>query len=183
MLLINGNTTSLSNLTSTTNTIFTSLNSFSSASILLINSHTTSISNINATNTTLLGLINGHTTSISNLNATATTLLTTKQNNLTFSNPLLNTTNTISLKYDNTKLNVDASGNLTVISGTSQWNTVVLDIYYNVGNVGIGLTNPLSVLELYRSIYNGPLLTLDTWGCKLYNTNAPSYRTTIIKIG
>ncbi len=44
---------------------------------------------------------------------------------LTFSNPSLNTSSTMSLKYDNTKLNVDASRNLTVINGgTSQWTTV-----------------------------------------------------------
>ncbi len=44
------------------------------------------------------------TLSINNLNATSTTLLTTKQINLAFSNPFLNTANRISLKYDSTKL-------------------------------------------------------------------------------
>ncbi len=44
---------------------------------------------------------------------------------LTFSNPSLNTSSTMSLKYVNTQLNVDASRNLTVINGgTSQWTTV-----------------------------------------------------------
>jgi hypothetical protein len=47
----------------------------------------------------------------------------------------LNTsTSTISLKYDSTKLNVDALGNLTVIGGTSQWTTTGTSIFYN-GNV------------------------------------------------
>ncbi len=59
-------------------------------------------------------------------------------NNLTFSDPLLNTSNTISLKYDNTKLNVDASGNLIVIGGTGQWTTTGTSIFCNTGNIGIG---------------------------------------------
>jgi hypothetical protein len=51
----------------------------------------------------------------------ATSQLNTEQKNLTFSNPFLNASGIISSKYDNTKLNVDASGNLTVTGGTSQW--------------------------------------------------------------
>jgi hypothetical protein len=47
----------------------------------------------------------------------------------------LNTSNTISLKYDNTKLNVDASGNLTVIGGTSRWTTIGTSTFYNTGKV------------------------------------------------
>ncbi len=57
---------------------------------------------------------------------------------MTFSDPFLNTSGTISLKYHNAKLNVDASGNLTVISsGTSQWTTTGTSIFYN-GNVDCG---------------------------------------------
>ena len=69
-------------------------------------------------------------------------------NNLTFSNPFLNTSNTISLKYDNTKLSVDASGNLTVIGGTSQWTTSGTSIFYNTGNVGIGTVSAGSILQV-----------------------------------
>ena len=68
------------------------------------------------------------------MNATSTTIFTTKQNNLTFSNPFLNTSNTVSLKYDDTKLNIDASGNLTVINGTSQWTTTGPSIFYKGGS-------------------------------------------------
>ena len=52
-------------------------------------------------------ILNSYSTSsmlaINKLNSTSTTLLNTKQINLTFSNPFLNTTNTISLKYDSAK--------------------------------------------------------------------------------
>jgi hypothetical protein len=81
----------------------------------------TTLNNATTIRTTLnvLGDVTTSGLSVFGINTT----LSTKQNNLTFSNPFLNTSNTISLKYDNTKLNVDASGNLTVIGGTSQWTT------------------------------------------------------------
>jgi hypothetical protein len=56
--------------------------------------------------------------------------------------------NTLTLKYDDTKLNVDANGYLTVISGTSQWNTSGTMIYYIIGNVGILNTNPFLTLDI-----------------------------------
>jgi len=52
------------------------------------------------------------------------TSLGNKQNNLTFSNPFSNTSNTIALKYNSAQFNIDSSGNLSLISGTSsQWTT------------------------------------------------------------
>ena len=111
--------------------INTNIDSLSSSSFLAIN-------NLNTSSSILLNNLNSFSTSsilaINNLNATSSTLFTTKQNNLTFSNPFLNTSNTVSLKYDNTKLNIDASGNLTVINGTSQWTTTGPSIFYNGGS-------------------------------------------------
>jgi hypothetical protein len=116
----------------------------------------TTLNNATTIRTTLnvLGDINTSGLSVFGINTT----LSTKQNNLTFSNPFLNTSNTISLKYDNTKLNVDASGNLTVIGGTSQWTTTGTSIFYNTGKVGIGTTGSinasLDVLGV-ANIHNG----------------------------
>jgi len=42
--------------------------------------------------------------------------LNSKQANLTFSNPFLNTSNTISLKYNSTLFNIDSSGNLSLVT-------------------------------------------------------------------
>jgi hypothetical protein len=148
ILSINNHTTQISNLNATSTSIFNNLNSLSSSSILSINSHTTQISNLQSTSGTLFNKTNFSSLSVvGDINISGLSVFNTlsgKQNNLTFSNPLLNTSNTVSLKYDSTKLNVDASGNLTVVSGgTSQWTTTGTSIFYN-GNVdcggGIGIT-------------------------------------------
>ncbi len=46
--------------------------------------------------------------SLNTMNST----LSNKQNNLTFSNPFLKTSNTISLKYNSAQFNIDSSGHL-----------------------------------------------------------------------
>jgi hypothetical protein len=96
---------------------------------------------------------------------TSTTIFNIKQNNLSFSKPWLSTTNSISLKYDNTKLNVDASGNLTVIGGTSHWTTTGTSIFYNTGNVCIGTTDPKALLHVRgKTIIDSTIGTTPTNG-------------------
>jgi hypothetical protein len=108
---------------------------------------TLSINNLNATSTTIFNKTNFSSLSVvGDINTSGLSVFNTlsgKQNNLTFSNPLLNTSNSISLKYDNTKLNVDASGNLTVVSGgPSQWTTTGTSIFYTTNNT-VNTTNPV----------------------------------------
>ena len=131
-LFVSGNTT-LNNATTCMSSLNVAGNIIGSGTALT-NLNYNSITNkpdltVYATNTILNSYSTSSMLAINNLNSTSTTLLNTKQNNLTFSNPFLNTTNTISLKYDSAKLNIDASGNLTVVNGTSQWTTTGADIY------------------------------------------------------
>ncbi len=68
---------------------------------------------------------------------------------MTLSNPLLNTANTISLKFNSSQFSIDSSGNLNFVSNTlSQWRTSAFNIFYNSGNVGIGTNNPLNILQV-----------------------------------
>ena len=91
---------------------------------------------------------------------TINTALGTKQANLTFSNPFLNTSNTLSLKYNAAQFNIDASGNLNLISGTSsQWTTSGTKISYN-GIVNINAGSPYATSNY--TLNKGSLVIGDT---------------------
>jgi hypothetical protein len=103
--------------------------------------------------------INGKKTNAAALFTTVTTttiptLQFTKQDNLTFSNPLLNIGNAITLITYST-VTLDILGNLSVvvsnlininasnISSGTQWITNISNnIYYNSGSIGIGTSTP-----------------------------------------
>jgi hypothetical protein len=82
---------------------------------------------------------------------------------LTFSNPLLNTSNTISLKFNSSQFNIDSSGNLNLVSDIlSQWITSRSKIYYNSGSAGIasGTNDPKTLFHvtgktMINSNFNG----------------------------
>ncbi len=62
---------------------------------------------------------------------------------------MLNTSNTISVKYNSGQFHIDSSGNLNLVSNTSsQWITsgTNIQVHYNSGHVGIKNTSPQLVI-------------------------------------
>jgi hypothetical protein len=68
-------------------------------------------------------------------------------------------------------LGFDSSGNILSASApTAQWITSGSNIYYNTGNVGIGITNPGAKLEIYNSadlFLNLTRAGVGTWGANV----------------
>ena len=75
------------------------------------------------------------TTSTASSTYATITNLNAKENTLTFSAPFTRTTNNISLNYDNSKLGINASGSLTVIAGTMNYNSNQFDTTSNTLNI------------------------------------------------
>ena len=77
----------------------------------------------------------------SDVDLSLNSLNTNKQDNFNFNNPFLNSSNSISLKYNLAQFNIDSSGNLFILNGVaSQWTSSGSNIYHNTCNVGIGTT-------------------------------------------
>ena len=87
------------------------------------------------------------------------------------------------------KLNVGGTLNTTglFINGSvftgSKWTSSSTNIYYNGGNVGIGTTSPLSLLELNSTNYTGALLTLDAGIASSTTQMARSIGKPLLKLG
>jgi hypothetical protein len=87
------------------------------------------------------------------------------------------------------KLNVGGTLNTTglFINGSvftgSKWTSSSTNIYYNGGNVGIGTTSPLSLLELNSTNYTGALLTLDAGISSSTTQMARSIGRPLLKLG
>ena len=99
-------------------------------------------------------------------NVSLTSTLNTKQGNLTFNNPLLNTIDIITLKRD-ASLTLDGSGNLSVVRTSS--NPIVItgnnfSLNYDSGTLGLNGTNHLTVLPGTSSKWT-------TNGTSIYNNN------------
>jgi hypothetical protein len=80
--------------------------------------------------------------------------------------------NTVATTYDLDvvgKINADYYYKSGVPFTGSQWINNSTSIYYNDGNIGIGLNSPFSKLDIYETIYTKPLLILDAgaWNAPL----------------
>jgi len=99
-------------------------------------------------------------------NVSLTSTLNTKQGNLTFNNPLLNTIDIITLKRD-ASLTLDGSGNLSVVKTAT--NPIVItgnnfSLNYDTNTLGLNGTNQITVLAATSSKWT-------TNGTSIYNNN------------
>ncbi len=65
----------------------------------------------------------------------------------------------------------------------SKWTSSGVNIYYNSGSVGIGTTNPLSLLDINTTNYTGAILTLDAGIVNATTQMARSIGKPLMKLG
>jgi hypothetical protein len=127
-----------------------------------------------------IGNYNGEFQVKSSISSIDTTAITIRNNG----NVGIGTTDTSTFK-----LNVGGTLNTTglFINGSvftgSKWTSSSTNIYYNGGNVGIGTTSPLSLLELNSTNYTGALLTLDAGIASSTTQMARSIGRPLLKLG
>jgi hypothetical protein len=73
-------------------------------------------------------------------------------------------TNLITNYADSGSSNVSTGGSGTSTGVSSQWTTVGTKIYYNLGNIGIGATDPIAPLHIYNATNARLLLDATTTG-------------------
>jgi hypothetical protein len=175
LLDINGNTnttellvkgTNISNvidnkilISSNINYIYSSNNSSNNSNNTYIYTSNMYIYSSNNSNNLNTSIVNNSNFLINYNNLTNKPNLTSKQDVLTFSSPLLNTTNTISLTIDSSL--IVTTGTLKVAT-PSQWTTSSTNIYYTAGNVGIGINNPGYKLDVSGNTNTTELLIKGT---------------------
>ena len=139
----------------TSNSLF-ALSSNNSNSLYETNSNTSNSLFAYTCNTSnsLFALSSNNSNSLSNL-------INTKQNKLTFDNPLSNFQDSVSIKTGSS-ISIDGSGNLGVVSSVqSKWTTNGTNIYNdNIGNIGIGATIPLYKLDVNGDIKTNAKLNM-----------------------
>ena len=167
-LLIKGTNISniIDNKITTTSNILVNYNNLINKPILTNYLISTTASN------TFITITNASNSFISQSNAAyfyaTKTDLSTKQNNITVTAPIVKTGDNISLNYDTNSFILNSNNQLAFAGNFSQWINNGNNIYYNLGNVGIGTTNPTAKLHIE---HNSTSTSGDSAGLYVYNPN------------